>query len=29
MIPEDPDRDFQKAVDHILKKNTELYRRLA
>ena len=24
-----PDEDFQKAVDHVLKKNTELYRRLA
>ena len=24
-----PDKDFLKAVDYVLKKNTELYRRLA
>ena len=24
-----PDEDFQKAVEHVLKKNIELYRRLA
>jgi antitoxin FitA len=24
-----PEDDFQRAVEHVLKKNTELYRRLA
>jgi antitoxin FitA len=26
---ERPEQDFQRALDHVLKKNAELYRRLA